>query len=77
MGIYTDLTVLVEQNGWTFARAEGYVKGQTSHRDGMVPPTYLAVRVDEYCRGFWAGYFATDRNIPNANDGKKAVRRRS
>jgi len=67
---------VLAQNGWTFARAEGYVDGQTSRKHGKVPPTYLAIRVDEYCRGFWAGYFATDRKIPSANDGKEAVRRR-
>ena len=71
MRIYTDVTVLAEQNGWTFARAEGYVDGQTSRKHGTVPPTYLAIRVDEYCRGFWAGYFTTDRKIPSPTTGKK------
>jgi len=66
--------VLAEQNGWTLAQAEGYVDGHTSRKRGKVPSMYNLIGIDEYCLGFRAGYFATNRKIPSANDGKEAVR---
>ncbi len=68
--------VLAEQNGWTLAQAQGYVDGQTSRKRGKVPSKYTLIGIDEYCLGFRAGYFATDRKIPGTNDGKESVRRR-
>ena len=69
--------VLAQQNGWTLAQAEGYVDGQTSRQRGKVPSNYTLIGIDDYCLGFRAGYFATDRKIPSANDEKKSVRQRS
>jgi len=56
--------VLAEQNNWTVAHAEGYVDGQISRKRGKVPPRYALVGRDEYCLGFRAGYFASDRKLP-------------
>ena len=49
--------VLAEHNGWSFARAEGYVDGETSRRRGKPPSKYALIGIDEYCLGFRAGYF--------------------
>ena len=68
--------VLAEQNGWTLAQAQGYVDGQAARKRGKVPSKFTLVGIDEYCLGFRAGYFATNRKIPSANDGKEAVRQR-
>jgi len=56
--------VLAVQNNWTVAQAEGYVDGQVSRKRGKVPPKYVLVSRDEYCLGFRAGYFASDRKLP-------------
>jgi hypothetical protein len=58
--------VLAERNGWSHAHAEGYIDGERARRRGTAPPKYALVGIDDYCRGFRAGYFATDRNQPNA-----------
>ena len=49
--------VLAEHNGWSFARAEGYVDGESSRRRGKPPSQYALIGIDEYCLGFRAGYF--------------------
>ena len=63
--------VLAERNGWPVARAEGYVDGQISRKRGKVPSKYALVGRDEYCLGFRAGYFASDRKLPR---GKRDVK---
>ena len=57
--------VLAERNGWSQARAEGYIDGERALRRNTAPPKYVLVGIDDYCRGFRAGYFATARNRPN------------
>lgn len=64
------IKVLAEQNGWTLAQAQGYVDGERSRRRGKPPSQYALVGIDEYCLGFRAGYFASDRKSP---PGKHAV----
>jgi hypothetical protein len=56
--------VLAKRNNWTVAQAQGYVDGQISRERGKVPPNYALVGRDEYCLGFRAGYFASDRKLP-------------
>jgi len=60
--------VLAEQNGWTLARAEGYVDGERSRRRGTVPSRYILIGIDDYCLGFRAAYFALARKLPSANN---------
>lgn len=48
---------LAEKNGWSLARAEGYVDGETFRRLGTRPSTYAQIGIDEYCKGFRAGYY--------------------
>jgi len=55
--------VLAEQNHWSTAQAQGYVDGQIARKRGKVPPKYALVGRDDYCLGFRAGYFASDRKL--------------
>lgn len=59
--------VLAERNDRTVAEAEGYIDGQISRKRGKVPPKYVLVGRDEYCLGFRAGYFASDRKLERVN----------
>ena len=46
-----------EGRGWSIARAQGYMDGESSRRRGKSPSKYVLVGIDEYCLGFRAGYF--------------------
>ncbi len=48
---------LAEKSGWSIARAQGYLAGETSRRNGTVPTTYALIGFDDYCVGFRAGFF--------------------
>lgn len=52
---------LAAQNAWTLAYAEGYIEGQRFRRGGAPLAKYVLVGIDEYCLGFRAGHFATER----------------
>lgn len=60
--------VLAEQNGWTLARAEGYIDGERARKRGTALAKYVLVGIDDYCVGFRAGYFATARTRPNSEN---------
>jgi hypothetical protein len=49
--------VLAERNGWSTARAQGFVDGEMARRRGAPPSTYARVGIDDYSLGFRAGYF--------------------
>lgn len=49
--------VLAEERGWSLARAEGFVDGESCRRRGKRPPKYVLVCRDDYSEGFRAGYF--------------------
>jgi hypothetical protein len=49
--------VLAQLNGWSLARAEGYLDGENFRRRGKAPSTYAQVGIDEYSLGFRAGYY--------------------
>jgi hypothetical protein len=51
------IKVLAEMNGWSLARAEGYVDGENFRRRGKTPSAYAQIGIDEYCLGFRAGYY--------------------
>lgn len=61
--------MLAEKNGWTIARAEGFVDGEACRRRGMPPSRYAQVGIDEYSLGFRAGYY--ERNTPEPAPAKK------
>jgi hypothetical protein len=58
---------LAEKYGWSIARAQGYIAGETCRRNGKVPTTYVLIGFDEYCVGFRAGYFVrtSPRSTPS------------
>ena len=49
--------VLAEEHGWSLARAEGFVDGESFRRRGKRPSNYVLVGLDDYSQGFRAGYF--------------------
>jgi len=49
--------VLATRNGWSLARSEGYVDGETCRRRGIAPSKYAQVGIDEYCLGFRTAYY--------------------
>jgi len=59
--------VVAGRNDRTVAEAEGYVDGQIARKHGKVLPKYVLVGRDEYCMGFRAGYFASDRKLERVN----------
>jgi hypothetical protein len=51
------IRLLAGQNGWSLARAEGYIDGETYRRRGTRPSRYVEIGIDEYSLGFRAGYY--------------------
>ncbi|HKQ25360.1 MAG TPA: hypothetical protein VJT81_13040 [Burkholderiales bacterium] len=49
--------VLAMRNGWSLARAEGYIDGETFRRRGKTPSMYAQIGIDDYCLGFRASYY--------------------
>jgi hypothetical protein len=49
--------VLAHQMGWSLERAEGYVEGERYRRRGLEPSSYFRVGIDDFCKGFRAGYY--------------------
>jgi hypothetical protein len=54
---------LAEKNGWSLARAEGFLEGESYRRRALTPSNYVRVGIDEYCLGFRSGYY--ERNVRN------------
>lgn len=55
--VLSKVQVLAERNGWSIARAQGFVDGEISRRRGAAPSTYARVGIDDYSQGFRAGYY--------------------
>ena len=70
------IKVLAEINGWPLAQAEGYVDGETFRRRGKTPSTYAQIGIDEYCRGFRAGYYER-QNVERQNVERQNVERQN
>lgn len=49
--------VVAQRSGWTPEYANGHSDGEACRLRGTAPSTYLRVGVDEYAKGFRAGYF--------------------
>jgi hypothetical protein len=64
MKVLSKVQVLAERNGWSSARAQGFVDGEMSRRRGAPPSTYARVGIDEYSLGFRAGYFERRSSQP-------------
>jgi hypothetical protein len=66
MKVLSKVQVLAERNGWSIARAQGFLDGEMSRRRGAVPSTYARVGIDDYCLGFRAGYFERRNTQPKS-----------
>jgi hypothetical protein len=51
------IKVLADKNGWSLAKAEGYIDGETFRRRGKLPSIYAKIGIDEYSLGFRTGYY--------------------
>jgi hypothetical protein len=59
---------IAEKTGWTLTQAEGYVEGELYRRGGLRPTAYQKVGVDDYAKGFRAGFFQQE-NRPVVDSG--------
>jgi hypothetical protein len=57
MKVLSKVDVLAQGNGWSIARAQGFVDGEMARRRGTAPSIYARVGIDDYCIGFRAGYY--------------------
>jgi hypothetical protein len=73
MKVLSKVQVLAERNGWSMARAQGFVDGELSRRRGVPPSTYARVGIDEYSLGFRAGYY--ERGTAQPKNGARTLGR--
>jgi hypothetical protein len=66
MKMLSQVQTLVEINGWSIARAQGFVDGELSRRRGSAPSSYARVGIDDYSLGFRAGFY--ERGEPRDGD---------
>ena len=64
MKVLSKVNVLAERNGWSIARAQGFVDGEMARRRGLPPSTYAQVGIDDYCLGFRAGFYERGTSQP-------------
>lgn len=64
MKVLSKAQVLAERNGWSIARAQGFVDGEMARRRGVAASLYARVGIDDYCMGFRAGYFPRGASQP-------------
>jgi hypothetical protein len=64
MKVLSKVHVVAQRNGWSLARAQGFVEGEMSRRRGAAPSIYARVGIDEYCLGFRAGYYERRTSQP-------------
>jgi len=64
MKVLSKVHVLAERNGWSMARAQGFVDGEMARRRGVPPSSYARVGIDDYCGGFRAGYYLRNASQP-------------
>jgi hypothetical protein len=57
MKVLSKVNLLAQRNGWSIARAQGFVDGEISRRRGAPPSAYARVGIDDYCLGFRSGYY--------------------
>jgi len=59
--------LLAEETGWSLDRAAGYLEGEKFRQNGQVLSAYLKVGIDEYARGFRAGYYKREAPVRTSN----------
>jgi hypothetical protein len=62
--VFSKAQVLAERNGWSIARAQGFVDGEMSRRRSAPPSAYARVGIDDYSLGFRAGYYERGNSQP-------------
>ena len=65
------IKLLAAGNGWSLARAEGFIDGESFRRRGASPSKYSQIGIDDYCLGFRAGYYERDNSM-QPRPGKRA-----
>jgi hypothetical protein len=55
---------LAKEKGRTLAWGEGYIEGEIYRRRGLQPSAYQRVGIDEYAKGFRAGFFQQALHAP-------------
>jgi hypothetical protein len=73
MKVLSKVHVLAERNGWSIARAQGFVDGEMARRRGAAPSSYARVGIDDYCSGFRAGYYVRGAAHHKSEAEKKVV----
>jgi hypothetical protein len=61
------IRLLAALGGWTYEFAKGYRAGQSRRVSGTRASAYALVAIDEYGRGFRAGYFGRERAAMQSN----------
>ena len=51
---------IAEKMGWSLTQAEGYIEGQSYRRIGLRLTAYHKVGIDDYAKGFRAGFFGKE-----------------
>src|SRR5438477_179418 len=57
MGVVPKAQFLADQHGWSLRCAEGFIDGEIARRRAKTPPQSVNIGIDDYSRGFRAGYY--------------------
>jgi hypothetical protein len=71
------IQVMAETKGWSFAHAEGFTDGETYRKSGTTPSAYVQIGIDEYSKGFRAGYYERQEFAGTASVSESPVTRLS
>jgi hypothetical protein len=71
------IKMMAEMNGWSIERAEGFAEGESYRKSGETPSAYVQIGIDEYSKGFRAGYYERQEFNGTANISESPVTRLS
>ena len=60
--------LVAERNGWSLEYAKGNLEGVAMQHSGKPLSTYTLVGIDDYARGFRAGYFERQNAVPQRTE---------
>lgn len=63
---------LAQEMGWSQDRAQGYVDGESTERNGLEMPPFHKVAMDDYSKGFRTGYYTQACSV-SVKDIREAV----
>lgn len=61
------IKMMAEMNGWSIEHAEGFADGETYRKSGDTPSAYVQIGIDDYSKGFRAGYYERQEYPGTAN----------